>query len=187
MDLHVVDGLTTPPAIATAPLLAGGFRSRIVRRRPCDRAGLRRDERARAAAAACAAKSRRCACRCFKTIYSPLKQLDRGVLARQRIGLQTVVLVEARARGYSIGFLTKEFTIDRGKVTRAPCWRLRADQQPVSRRRHCVRRDRAMLSDIAVEEGIRACLSHRHVALAADREAIIHPFVRGDDESDSVA
>src|SRR5258706_2666584 len=51
----------------------------------------------------------------FKTIYSPLKQLIAAFSPESESGFRRVVLVEHAARGFSIGFLTKEFTVDRGK------------------------------------------------------------------------
>src|SRR3979411_1852398 len=50
----------------------------------------------------------------FKTIYSPLKQLIAAFSPDSESGFKRVVLVEHATRGYSIGFLTKEFTVDRG-------------------------------------------------------------------------
>jgi uncharacterized membrane protein len=70
-----------------------------------------------------------------------------------------VVLVEHATRGYSIGFLTREFTIDRGKGPEAmlavyvPTNNLYLGDVVV-----CAR-ERAVFPDISVEEGIRIFLT----------------------------
>jgi uncharacterized membrane protein len=50
----------------------------------------------------------------FRTIYSPVKQLVVAFSPDNEYGFKRVVLVEDRARGFMLGFLTKEFTVDRG-------------------------------------------------------------------------
>src|SRR5256885_5127236 len=54
----------------------------------------------------------------FKTIYSPLKQLIAAFAPDNESGFKRVVLIEHATRGYSIGFLTKEFTVDRSEERR---------------------------------------------------------------------
>ena len=95
----------------------------------------------------------------FKTIYSPLKQLMAAFSPDNESGFKRVVLVEQAARGYSIGFLTKEFTIDRGKgpeqmlAVYLPTNNLYLGDVVV-----CAR-ERAVFPDISVEEGIRIFLT----------------------------
>ena len=95
----------------------------------------------------------------FKTIYSPLKQLIAAFSPDNESGFKRVVLVEHAARGYSIGFLTKEFTVDRGKGPEAmlavyvPTNNLYLGDVVI-----CAR-DRALFPDITVEEGIRIFLT----------------------------
>jgi uncharacterized membrane protein len=50
----------------------------------------------------------------FRTIYSPVKQLVVAFSPDNEYGFKRVVLVEDDARGFMLGFLTKEFTVDRG-------------------------------------------------------------------------
>ena len=50
----------------------------------------------------------------FRTIYSPVKQLVVAFSPDNEYGFKRVVLVEDSARGFMLGFLTKEFTVDRG-------------------------------------------------------------------------
>jgi len=95
----------------------------------------------------------------FKTIYSPLKQLIAAFSPESESGFKRVVLIEHATRGYSIGFLTREFTIDRGKGPEAmlaiyvPTNNLYLGDVVV-----CAR-DRAVFPDLSVEEGIRIFLT----------------------------
>jgi uncharacterized membrane protein len=95
----------------------------------------------------------------FKTIYSPLKQLIAAFSPDNESGFKRVVLVEHAGRGYSIGFLTKEFTVDRGAGREAmlavyvPTNNLYLGDVIV-----CPR-ERAVFPDITVEEGIRIFLT----------------------------
>jgi uncharacterized membrane protein len=95
----------------------------------------------------------------FKTIYAPLKQLIAAFSPDNASGFKRVVLVEHTGRGYSIGFLTKEFTVDRGKGPEAmlavyvPTNNLYLGDVVV-----CPR-NQAVFPDISVEEGIRIFLT----------------------------
>jgi uncharacterized membrane protein len=95
----------------------------------------------------------------FKTIYSPLKQLIAAFSPENESGFRRVVLIEHAARGYSIGFLTREFTVDRGKGPEAmlavyvPTNNLYLGDVVV-----CPR-ERALFPDITVQEGIRIFLT----------------------------
>ena len=51
----------------------------------------------------------------FRTVYAPVKQLIVAFSPDNESGFKRVVLVEQEARGFALGFLTKEFTLDRGK------------------------------------------------------------------------
>jgi uncharacterized membrane protein len=51
----------------------------------------------------------------FKTIYAPVKQLVAAFSPENELGFKRMVLVEAPVRGFVLGFLTKEFTVDRGR------------------------------------------------------------------------
>ncbi len=59
----------------------------------------------------------------FRTIYAPVKQLVVAFSPDNEYGFKRVVLVEDSARGFMLGFLTKEFTVDRGQRTRNRCMR----------------------------------------------------------------
>ena len=50
----------------------------------------------------------------FRTIYAPVKQIVAAFSPDNEYGFKRVVLVEIPGRGLVMGFLTKEFTIDRG-------------------------------------------------------------------------
>ena len=50
----------------------------------------------------------------FRTIYAPVKQLIAAFSPENESGFKRVVMVEDARRGYVLGFLTREFSIDRG-------------------------------------------------------------------------
>src|SRR6185295_15960405 len=50
----------------------------------------------------------------FRTIYAPVRQLVVAFSPDNESGFKQVVMVEGKY-GYVLGFLTKEFTVDRGK------------------------------------------------------------------------
>jgi uncharacterized membrane protein len=50
----------------------------------------------------------------FRTIYAPVKQLVVAFSPDNEYGFKRVAIVEDAARGHVLGFLTKEFTLDRG-------------------------------------------------------------------------
>jgi len=50
----------------------------------------------------------------FRTIYAPVKQLVVAFSPDNEYGFKRVVLIEDPRRGMVMGFLTKEFTVDRG-------------------------------------------------------------------------
>jgi uncharacterized membrane protein len=95
----------------------------------------------------------------FRTIYSPVRQLIVAFNPDNEYGFKRVVLVEDSRKGYAIGFLTREFTLDRGRGPEA----LIAVYVPTN---HLYlgdivicERDRAMFPDISVEDGIRIFLT----------------------------
>jgi uncharacterized membrane protein len=51
----------------------------------------------------------------FRTVYSPLKQLMDAFSPDNEFGFKRVVLVEDPSRGFVLGFLTREFVVDRGE------------------------------------------------------------------------
>ena len=95
----------------------------------------------------------------FRSIYAPVKQLVVAFSPDNEFGFKRVVLIEDSARGFVLGFLTKEFTVDRGQGPEA----LIAVYVPTN---HLYLgdiviypRDRAAYPDITVEQGIRIFLT----------------------------
>jgi uncharacterized membrane protein len=95
----------------------------------------------------------------FRTIYAPVKQLVVAFSPDNEYGFKRVVMIEDAARGFVMGFLTKEFTVDRGQgpevmiAVYVPTNHLYLGDVIV-----CPR-DRASYPDITVEQGIRIFLT----------------------------
>jgi uncharacterized membrane protein len=51
----------------------------------------------------------------FRTIYAPIKQLIVAFSPESEFGFKRVVLVEDPRRGFMMGFLTREFVLERGR------------------------------------------------------------------------
>jgi uncharacterized membrane protein len=51
----------------------------------------------------------------FKAVYAPIKQLVVAFSPDNEMGFKRVVLVEEPQRGLVMGFMTREFTLDRGR------------------------------------------------------------------------
>jgi len=97
----------------------------------------------------------------FRTIYAPVKQLVVAFSPDSEGGFKRVVMVEDPQRGWVMGFLTKEFTIERGGT--AGRQRLVAVYVPTN---HLYLgdvglfpRERVYYPDLTVEEGIRIFLT----------------------------
>jgi len=95
----------------------------------------------------------------FRTIYAPVRQLIAAFSPDNESGFKRVVMIEDARKGYAIGFLTREFTVDRGQGPEAliavfvPTNHLYLGDVVI-----CAR-DRAMFPDISVEDGIRIFLT----------------------------
>lgn len=95
----------------------------------------------------------------FRTIYAPVKQLVLAFSPDNEFGFKRVVLIEDSKRGLALGFLTREFTIDRGQGPEAflavyvPTNHLYLGDIVICER------DRATFPDVSVEEGIRVFLT----------------------------
>ena len=95
----------------------------------------------------------------FKTIYAPVKQLVAAFSPGNEAGFKRVVLVDDGRRGLMMGFLTKEFTLDRGQgpeplvAVYVPTNHLYLGDVVV------VPQAMAMYPDVTVEEGIRIFLT----------------------------
>jgi uncharacterized membrane protein len=95
----------------------------------------------------------------FRTIYAPVKQLVVAFSPDNEYGFKRVVMVDDPQRGWVMGFLTKEFTVDRGAGSES----LMAVYVPTN---HLYLgdivlfpRERAFFPDVTVEEGIRIFLT----------------------------
>ena len=154
---NIVDGLTTPfydrilgrriPGLgiattAVAIMLVGAFATNVIGRRVLQRA-----------------EEWLLRVPVFRTIYAPVKQLVVAFSPDNEQGFKRVVMVEDPHRGWVMGFLTKEFTVDRG----AGAEPMMAVYVPTN---HLYLgdivlypRDRALFPDLSVEEGIRIFLT----------------------------
>lgn len=97
----------------------------------------------------------------FRTVYSPVKQLIVAFSPDNESGFKRVALVESGQQGGAqmLGFLTKEFTLDRGQGPEAvvavyvPTNHLYLGDVLV------LPRDRVSFPDLTVEQGIRIFLT----------------------------
>ena len=95
----------------------------------------------------------------FRSIYSPVRQLIAAFSPENESGFKRVVMVEDAQKGYALGFLTREFTADRGNGPEAliavfvPTNHLYLGDIVICER------DRATFPDISVEDGIRIFLT----------------------------
>jgi uncharacterized membrane protein len=95
----------------------------------------------------------------FRTIYAPVKQLVAAFSPDNEYGFKRVVMVAIEGRGWVMGFLTKEFTVDRGSGPES----LMAVYVPTN---HLYlgdiglfAPDRVFFPDLTVEEGVRIFLT----------------------------
>jgi uncharacterized membrane protein len=154
---NVVDGLTTPlfdrllerrvPGLgivttAVAIMLVGAFATNVIGKRVLQRA-----------------EGWLLRVPVFRTIYAPVKQIVVAFSPENESGFKRVVLIDDPRRGFVMGFLTREFTVDRGQGPEA----LVAVYVPTN---HLYlgdvmifERDRAVFPDISVEDGIRIFLT----------------------------
>ena len=97
----------------------------------------------------------------FRTIYSPVKQLVVAFSPDNEYGFKRVVMIEDAKKGFALGFLTREFTVDRGAgagpepllAVYVPTNHLYLGDIVICERA------RALFPDITVEEGIRIFLT----------------------------
>src|SRR4051812_34277819 len=109
---NVVDGLTTPfydrllgrriPGLGTlstavAVLLVGAFATNVIGKQLLQRV-----------------EGYLLRVPVFRTIYAPVKQLVVAFSPDNKYGFKRVVMIDDAQRGLSLGFLTREFTVDRG-------------------------------------------------------------------------
>jgi uncharacterized membrane protein len=95
----------------------------------------------------------------FRSIYAPVKQLVVAFSPDNEYGFKRVVLIEDAMGGLVLGFLTKEFSIDRGQGPEA----LIAVYVPTNHLYlgdiYIYPRDRVSFPDVTVEQGIRIFLT----------------------------
>jgi len=95
----------------------------------------------------------------FRTVYSPVKQLVVAFSPDNEYGFKRVALIEDSARGFQLGFVTREFTVDRGQgpepllAVYVPTNHLYLGDVLI-----CPR-DKVAFPDITVEQGIRIFLT----------------------------
>jgi uncharacterized membrane protein len=95
----------------------------------------------------------------FRTIYAPVKQLVVAFSPDNEYGFKRVVLVEEPSGGFLLGFLTREFTVDRGQgpepmiAVYVPTNHLYLGDVIICGR------DKASYPDVTVEQGIRIFLT----------------------------
>jgi len=95
----------------------------------------------------------------FKTIYAPVKQLVAAFSPDNDAGFKKVVVVEDSRRGLVLGFLTREFTLDRGRgpeemvAVYVPTNHLYLGDVVV------YPRQQAFYPDLSIEDGIRIFLT----------------------------
>ncbi len=95
----------------------------------------------------------------FKTVYAPVKQLVAAFSPDSESGFKKVVIVDDARRGMVIGFLTREFTLDRGAgaepmvAVYVPTNHLYLGDVVV------YPRGQVLFPDVSVEEGIRIFLT----------------------------
>jgi uncharacterized membrane protein len=95
----------------------------------------------------------------FRSIYAPVKQLVVAFSPDNEYGFKRVVLIEDATGGLVLGFLTKEFTVDRGQGPEP----LIAVYVPTNHLYlgdiYIYPRDRVSFPDVTVEQGIRIFLT----------------------------
>lgn len=95
----------------------------------------------------------------FRSIYAPVRQLAAAFSPDNESGFKRVVLIEDARRGFALGFLTKEFVVDRGAgpeelvAVYVPTNHLYLGDILI-----CAR-SQASFPDLSVEEGIRIFLT----------------------------
>jgi uncharacterized membrane protein len=95
----------------------------------------------------------------FRTVYAPVKQLVAAFSPENEYGFKRVVLVQEPGRGYVLGFLTREFTLQHGDGTDT----LLAVYIPTN---HLYLgdivvypRERVLFPELTVEDGVRIFLT----------------------------
>jgi uncharacterized membrane protein len=125
----------------------------------------------------------------FRTVYAPVKQLVAAFSPDNEYGFKRVVLVQEPGRGYVLGFLTREFTLERADgadtmlAVYVPTNHLYLGDVVV------YPRERVLFPELTVEDGVRILLTGGmalplHIsardstaALSAGQALVSPPFV----------
>ena len=95
----------------------------------------------------------------FRTVYAPVKQLVLAFSPDNEYGFKRVVMVRTASRGFVLGFLTKEFSMEAaGRVESLVAVFVPTNHLYLGGIVICPRED-AFFPDISVEEGIRVFLT----------------------------
>lgn len=95
----------------------------------------------------------------FRTIYAPVKQLVLAFSPDNAYGFKRVVMIRTPARGYILGFLTKEFTAESaGRIEQLIAVFVPTNHLYLGDIVICGRED-VFFPDISVEDGIRVFLT----------------------------
>jgi len=95
----------------------------------------------------------------FRTVYAPVRQLLAAFSPDNEYGFKQVVMVEVPGRGFTLGFLTKEFVVERGRgpepfvAVYVPTNHLYLGDIGL------YPRSEAVFPDLSVEDGIRIVLT----------------------------
>jgi uncharacterized membrane protein len=109
----------------------------------------------------------------FRTVYAPVKQLIVAFSPDNESGFKRVVLVDMAGRGLVLGFLTREFSVDRGQGTESlmavyvPTNHLYLGDVIVCHPEH------VLFPDLTVEQGVRVFLTGG-MGLPSTMKASVH-------------
>jgi uncharacterized membrane protein len=95
----------------------------------------------------------------FRAIYGPLKQLTAAFSPDNEFGFKRVVLLEEPSRGWVLGFLTREFVVDRGHGPETLLAVYLPTNQLYLGDIVICPRERASFPDLTVEQGVRIFLT----------------------------
>jgi uncharacterized membrane protein len=95
----------------------------------------------------------------FRTVYSPVKQLIVAFSPDNESGFKRVALIEQQGGVQMMGFLTKEFTLDRGQGPEAVVAVYVPTNHLYLGDVFVLPRDRVSFPDLTVEQGIRIFLT----------------------------
>jgi uncharacterized membrane protein len=117
----------------------------------------------------------------FRTVYAPVKQLVVAFSPDNEYGFKRVVLVQEPGRGYVLGFLTREFTLQRGDGAHP----LVAVYVPTN---HLYLgdiviypRERVLFPELSVEDGVRIFLTG---GMAVPGRLSVPPTLAGEPAAD---